>query len=532
VIDQQGSTRLFHLATTPARWLSHFRTDLRVSLAEDAATFSGTAARAFAVFILIALACPILVSAVHASIGMGALPRMEPINHAVLPYYEDVYAESLPFMIAVAGIGAFSPALGVLLIAVFIPADLFAASKDTTSLQSLQSWGAFPAAPLARFISYGLLWILAVEIPLFARRWATGWAHRDGHLPSAAIRVGAVLAGTAALVFLWARALPWLIQPVFTWTPRQFTDAASNATWTFWPLLVIGATIFAGVAAAWPRPLRIPPEQAAAMGPPPGAPRSPLQTAVRQTISVLVLAALSAGLLTNALEAAILIGGLMIAGPVLTVVLPRLPVPLALATASPTVHWVAGLTVGVALGGAILGLVPVPEDLQNTLTVMALSIGAVAFRVVADAGARDRPSIDKRAVQDVAPASIITAAIVVVMGLAWLLTPAVALANNCPSIDDGQACPKSAVDSGLGFLLGALGAFGFAMKKPGAGAPPSKPFDPPQRDPYTGAPTKSPKGPPLRDADKPPKGKDKPPPTKDPGFLDDPRGWFNKHFGG
>ena len=449
--------RAFGVATAPARLLSRYRADFRATVLADAVTFSSSIARPFFVLLAaLAVAYPVAASYVHA-VG-ASRPRAEALTLALAPFFDAVYSESLPFMIAVAGIGAFSPSLGVFFMAVFIPADLIAASRSTVELQSLQVWGSFPAAILARLISYGLLWILAVEIPIAARLWSTAWAGRGGRMPSLASMAVARMSATAVFVFFWARALPWLIRPVFTWTPQPFTAEASVPTWVYWPILVIGATAIAGVAAIWPRPVQLV-FSAGSTAPPPPAP-SMGRVLARQVIAVVVLAMLLAGLLPTVREALILVAGLLVAGPVMTLVLPRVRVPSAVARASGTARWVAAMVTALAVAWVIMRLAG--DALYEDYFVLVLTLALVApiFRLLLGAGRR--PSAVSPAPASPGPtgAAGISTTLLLIVAF-WLALPSVAWAHDCPG--ELEECMRLASLAPLFMLAAALMAIGAGL---------------------------------------------------------------------
>ncbi len=387
-------------------------------------TFSGPAARRFfAVLAVIAVAYPVAASIVHA---VGA-PRSgsEPLKLALSPFFDVVYSESLPFMIAAVGIGTFSPALGVLFLAVFIPADLIAAGTASFELREFvwQKMGPLPRPYLARTISYGLLWILAVEIPVLARGWASAWAGRGGRRPSViAGGVGRVSA-TAVLVFLWAGALPWLIQPVFTWTGQQLsTPWASDPTWRYWPILVGAGIVIAGVSAVWPRPAWLP-----AVSAPARPVRSMGQVLVRQTVAMAIVALLLGGLMTSVREALILIAGLLLAGPVLTLVLPHVPVPAAVARAPRAARWVVAIVIALGVTWVMLRLTG--RGVYEGYFALAVMLAAVAplCRLLLEAGA-GRAGV--------------STVLLLALGL-WLAFPSPAWADNCSSPGDAADSLKA-----------------------------------------------------------------------------------------
>jgi len=175
---------LLRIAFVPGTFVGRFRPLLERSVARDAATDLGTARRVFAVIAVLAVAYPVAASFAHA---VGAPTSSgESLAHALRPTFDVVYAESIPFMLAAIAIGLFSPALGVLFLAVFIPADLFAAfasgELENYSFQALPPGASF----LGRLASYGLLWILAVEIPLQTGALVGRWDEGPSGTPSLA----------------------------------------------------------------------------------------------------------------------------------------------------------------------------------------------------------------------------------------------------------------------------------------------------------------------------------------------------------
>jgi hypothetical protein len=508
--DAKSSPLIFRLATAPAQLLARYRQDLRATLALDAARYSGgVAAGVFVVLAAVAVGYPMVASVVHA-ISAPTIAG-DPLPLALRPFFEDVYSESLPFMIAVAGIGAFSPALGVLMILVFIPADLIAASSAAPPELLKLSWQTHPEPIFARFISYGLLWILAVEIPILARRWALGAGARGGQSRSVRAIV-TLLAGTAVLVFFWARALPWLIQPVFDWSAMQLiTPQASAPTWFYWPVLVIGAAAIAGITAVWPPPA-LPTLAApqASVDEVPGSPMPLWRVLLRQTIAMLVLAALLAGLLTTLREAAVLVAGLLVAGPVLTLLLPRLPVPAAVRRVPLVARWITAMVISLAVSFLIESVAG--DALYEGYFVIVLTLATVAplFRLLLEAGG-PREALGGHAARGGPPPAIVTSALVL-LGLAlWLAVPAVALANNCPSLaqDEIGDCIKKTFDASLLLIGSALAAMGGALLYF------KKVLTDPRNSPFFGPPDYSDNWPPTPEID-PAKFKNPPHGERDP----------------
>lgn len=440
---------VFTLATAPARLVGRWHPDLRTSVEADAATFDGPSARTFFVLLAaLAVVYPVAASIVHA-VG-AAPPRAESLVLALRPFFDVVYSESLPFMIAAAGIGMFCPALGVLFMAVFVPADLIAASRSPVELQALQKFGWFPAPILGRTISYALLWILAVEIPLRARGWASAWAGRPGSEPSLVAGVAGRICATAILVYVWARAHPWLIRPVFSWTPYQFTFEASTPTWNEWPILVTATTAIACVSAMWPRAVQVSSASIGSMEP---APEPSLhRVLLRQTVAALILVGLLAGVLTTAVETVILLVGLLVTGPVVTLVLSRVQVPAVIGRAPTALRWVAAMAISLTIGWAILTLAGDAIIQNNFVLVVTLAIVTPLFRFLLEVGA-DSPTL-AQAARPGPPASVVILAVLGLTLVCSVVFPSVAWAHDCPQ-ELGE-CLRLSLQSPLGLLAAAM----------------------------------------------------------------------------
>jgi len=159
----------------------------------------------------------------------------------------DVYTESWLFLVLALVLGLASPAAGLLLAIAFVPLDLLAV-LTRGDLDPL-----LPALA-GRIISWWLLWLLAVVLPLVARQvpavmLAAGRPASPGTRRIVAYTAGA--ATIAGLVWLWAGAVPELIRPVFTWTtglgnPRPEVigpvTAGRDALLLVAALVLVGAT--------------------------------------------------------------------------------------------------------------------------------------------------------------------------------------------------------------------------------------------------------------------------------------------------
>jgi hypothetical protein len=448
----------FRLATAPARWLRRFHGGLRQALAADAVTFAGTGATLFAMLAVLAVAYPILASVAH---GMAwGSQRAEAIVFARSPLFETVYLESLPFMIAASGLGVFSPALGVLFVLVFGPADLLAASfSEGNELRTIQAHQPWPAAYAARCISYGLLWILAVEIPILSRRWAAALAGPPRAVPAWAVSAGVRAVAMAGLVFVWASAAPYLIRPVFTWTVQaQLPPVASGATWLYWWVLVLAAAVLGGVSGLWPSRVR---ESASAAleSFEPVLSRAGVPRLLRQVITIVIAIFLLSGILTSWALVGVFAAGAIVAGPVLDRLLPRIRVPGFVRSLSPAVRFVFAFVVTLLftrLGVALAGEAALQD---NSALVLLIAVGAPLYRFILDVGtARD-------GFGDWLPPGPGSAWMVMlalgVLGAAWLASPPLLWADNCP--DDG-GCIRSRLAAAAAMLGGAAAAIANGMR--------------------------------------------------------------------
>ncbi len=153
----------------------------------------------------IAILIPVLVSLLHATTPTSEQPAPETFAFVI----RDVFTESLPFMAAALLLGIISPAAGALLVLVFAVGNL---GVTVTSGELVPVAG----ATFGRLVSYALLWLLAVELPLIGR-WIVEWTIRATSAAPAR-RVTGVVLGAAAIggmTFVWSQAVPLMITVVY-----------------------------------------------------------------------------------------------------------------------------------------------------------------------------------------------------------------------------------------------------------------------------------------------------------------------------
>jgi hypothetical protein len=158
---------------------------------------------------------------------------------------------------------------------------------------------------------------------------------------------------------------------------------------------------------------------------------------VRQTVAAVGLALLSAGLLTTITEAAVLAVGLLLIGPGVTLVAPRITMPAALTNGPEAVRWAIAIVVSTALAVLLL-LVGGPGLYTGTYTglLVVLTISGIAFRLLLGAAAAGPPAVE-RAAPGVAAAVTTTLTMVSTLVL-WLALPTIALADDCSDLGQGE----------------------------------------------------------------------------------------------
>jgi hypothetical protein len=153
----------------------------------------------------LAVLVPLVVTALHATTPQGEQPPPELLAVVI----RDVFTESLPFMAAALALGIVSPAVGALLVVVFGAGNLAVTVLSGELVPIL-------GATFGRLVSYAVLWLLAVEIPMIGR-WIAEWTRRSEDAPLAR-RLSCVAAGAGAIaltVAVWVQAAPMLITVVY-----------------------------------------------------------------------------------------------------------------------------------------------------------------------------------------------------------------------------------------------------------------------------------------------------------------------------
>ena len=421
--DSVKPSALFALASLPARFVGRFRTDLAASVRADGAVFRGARSGLLLLLVLVAVGYPILTSFIHATITPQ--PEDTLFNWAITPWYTFTYSESIPFMVAVAVVGAFSPALGALLVTVLAPLDLVAAALAYGSGVEME-----PLVPsiAGRLLSYLLLWILAVEVPLRARAWASRWAARR---PSATDTATAAIFALAIGIgtFFWASSIGWLIVPVITWNtlgsegayvPLRMTEPSLAYSW----IVALGAAVLAVAAGVvWSgRDKRLD------QRPAPGGPQGLLGELLRLGLAAVLLS----GLMKSFVEAAVIITGLVVAGPVLSRVLPRVRVPGFLAAIPAPVRNAAAILFAGSISYILVSGLPVGAVPDYLLLATLLAVSMPVARIIVELGAASsRPAGPRADAVAATTASLLVRSIgAAALVVAWLALPALVFAED------------------------------------------------------------------------------------------------------
>jgi len=387
----------------------------------------------------------------------------------------DVWSESMLFMLLALALGMFSPAAALLMLLVFIPLDIYA----NYQLGTLEPF--FPALA-GRAVSWWLLWLLAVALPLMARALpgaslATGTPKNPMLRKILAYGAGALAAGV--LLIMWIGAAPFLLRPVFIWSDRfgSPTDPAiMPIQYDGWQIVALGVALVVAVTLLRDL-LNVLDEEAVALNAPQdiGVSDEPLvsdQLAffARLITDAFAVAALG-GLITGALDVAVLFGTLIIAKPVADRLLKRAPVLLEALSRVPWVlRFLGGFAftyiAGLVINGALTDTSSVPFSGEFFSIVISVAVGLFFLQILLEADSMADQVAEERAERDALPPApdapsapvsaggatiAVIAAALLLSALATFALPAVAQANNCSSRSD---CPNAA-DAEAGAAAGA-----------------------------------------------------------------------------
>jgi hypothetical protein len=385
----------------------------------------------------------------------------------------DVYSESMVFMLLALVLGMISPAAGLLMVLLFIPFDVYK-SSDAGTMEPF-----FPALA-GRAVSWWLLWLLVVALPLMARALpgaslATGTPKNPTLRKVIAYGAGGAAAGV--LLLMWVGAAPFLLRPVFIWSDR-FGSPTVPAIQPIQEsgLIIVAVGVIAVLAVTLLRDrLNVLDDEATGLNAPQdiGVADEPLMSDELQFFARLITDAFAVaalgGLITGALDVAILFGTLIIAKPVADRLLKRVPILLDALSRVPWVlrflggfafTYIAGLVINGALTNTTVG------DSEFFSIVVSVAVGLFFLQILLEADAIADEVADERADRDalppapdspIAPASAggaglaILAAALLLSAFSIFTVPAAVRADNCSSKSD---CPQTA-DAEAGAAAGA-----------------------------------------------------------------------------
>ncbi len=339
----------------------------------------------------------------------------------------DTYLEIPVFLFAAILIGQALPSLAALLVVVFGVLDTVVAATQAQELTPL------PGALVGRLVAIWALWLLAVEVPVFARYLARSWGAISRFRPVATLLV----MGTAGIsTWAWTQAAPILIRPMFVWS-----DLGSPAVAALRPVqeagevFAIWAAIVAGAVTLLRDPSRSPTWDAGDTG---SSGKSGAISIVRGLLVAALLTICLGGLIASPIEGFVLFAAIAGSRPlaqlvadrtILGDIIRRVPPPirlLAAGAASVGASWLVVAPLRDANLRANIG------STDNSFFSVVFAI-ALAFFVVALVTTPRRAP--RRPSGMVATATTLLA-VIVPLQLVMLALPVTVLADNCASLND------------------------------------------------------------------------------------------------
>lgn len=379
----------------------------------------------------------------------------------------DVYSESIVFMILALAIGMASPAAGLILVLLHIPLDLIVASSHYGELEP------FLPALAGRAISWWLLWLLVVAIPLMARALpgatlASGQP-RDPLLRSAvAYLAGAITAGV--LLFMWTAAMPFMVRPAFSWTDLQVpTDAAIQPIQASgWVIVLAGVVLLPLVTAVRQRFGSLG-EEVVGLNDPDQLDDIDSEPLVSDQVdfagrvgSHILTVVVLGGLVSGALDVVLLFGAALIGQLVATRLSTSTPLGALLARIPWLVRFLGGFALTYVIGLLVNNITFEPAFGSEFFPlVLTVAIGLAIFGVLLGATAPASPAREDEALPRPSAAGTAVLVGLLLAGAALFASPGVVSANNCSSWGDCPATMEAVAAAGAG--AAAIIAVGAAM---------------------------------------------------------------------
>ncbi|MDQ3881093.1 MAG: hypothetical protein M3295_08480, partial [Chloroflexota bacterium] len=316
----------------------------------------------------------------------------------------DVFTESIPFVVGALALGLLAPSLGVIVVLIHVVGDL------VRTFVALPPGGA-PGGVLnllgivgGRFVSYYLLWLLIVEVPLIARAvpWAAMATERPaGERARRMVAVFSSLAAVALMTFVWMLAVPVLIRPVFTWGLHATPTAEATQTVPQWGPVIIAVAV---AVAALLSTLRLRLSRADDSGPVSfedfedfdldqleGGASQPVELAtqvVRHALAIVVLG----GLVSGVVQLAMVVASVVVSRPLAMRLLRVRVVRETLAWIPWIVRFLIGFALTYVLGAILTTLRYEPLDNAELPLVACVAIGLFVFQVVLNVSSAERPA--------------------------------------------------------------------------------------------------------------------------------------------
>ena len=415
----------------PAWWLGRLRPGLRSATAADAVRMRELPPGLGGIVLpALAIALPILLSIGHATTIPWTAPPPTP-SPALLVIY-DVFTESLPFILAASVVGLIAPAAGVLLVVVYAISN-FGVTVWSSELKPVVG------ATIGRLVTYLVLWLLIVELPLLGRTVFEWWSSRDdAPRPKRAAALVASALAVGVLTYIWAAGAPLLMVGVFLGAGREPPSLPTQVLQRHETLLAAGLALatLAIFAARYFGPL-------ARVGGKDD--RSATRPAALPTyLASLVFAMLVlSSVLREPVDGAILLAGLLLARPVARGVLRITRLAPALARIAWPIRLVAGFGCALMFAWYFLAIVGVSQVSLFFNMVITIAIGFIIIEVfLAADDVIAAPPSDRR--------SVATAMGIVALLLTAVPGTAFADNNNGHADIDDVAAAKAAAASAAG----------------------------------------------------------------------------------
>jgi hypothetical protein len=402
--------------------------------------------------------------------------------------YDVVFTESYPFMLLALMIGMLSPSAGLLLVMLHIPFDLVASTGLGSPFGTGQLDPILPALA-GRAVSWWLLWLLAVGIPLMARSipgaTLASRQPRDVFMRTLlAYAAGGVVCGI--LIWMWTAALPFLVRPVFAWTVLGSpTDQAVQPIQASGDVIIIAGVLLAlgmtalrqrfGVLDEEVHEIREPEGDLGEIGPSHHTATTALlrggddggdgmddgsdepifseqvETVGKIAIQAFAVIALG-GIIKGALDVAILFSAAIV-GQLAAGRLARLHI---IATTLLRVPWVirfiAGFAVTFVIGAIVNSIIFEPVgDSEFFPLVITTAFGLALFRVLLGVTEPPEPEQERDQASHAAPGVAVgVIAALVVGGFALFAAPPPVAANNCSGWGDCPVTMEAVAAAGAG----------------------------------------------------------------------------------